>query len=319
MENKVTFTTQVKEEICQIEFEEWQLLSLIAGFVKVNGELSISSSGVALSLHSENSKIAKLIYNAFKKLFNVSPSSSYTKKMKLDKGVIYGIKIDEKAFEILEQLNLMEDGLPCFPRQIVLEERLRYFIAGVFLASGSVNSPLSKNYHLQIVISDEDDAKYFLKLLKRFRKEKAMDFKMITRRNKYVLYLKKADQIATFISIIHAHSSLLDFENARIEKDFINSDNRVQVCYNANYQKTLAKGEEQIKEIEYIKEHGQEVDFSDKEKAIMEIRLNNVDMSLTQISEVLKSEYKIALSKSGINHIFNKIHDRYERLKKDEH
>ena len=75
-------------------------------------------------------------------------------------------------------------------------------------------------------------------MLNRFRNEKNMDSKMIARRNKFVVYIKKADQIANFLAVVNASSSMLQFENVRIEKDFINSDNRYQICYNANYQKT---------------------------------------------------------------------------------
>lgn len=317
MENRVTFTTEVKEEICSLKLEERELLSLTAGFVKVNGSLTLSSEGAELSLQSENSKVAKFIYNALKSLFQVYPSYSYKKKMKLDKGSIFGLHVKEKTTEILSGLELMEDGFPSFPRQIVLEDRLRYFIAGAFLASGSVNSPSSKNYHLQMVISEEEDARYFMKLLNRFRNDKAMDFKMIARRNKYVLYLKKADQIATFLSIVQAHECLMDFENARIEKDFLNSDNRIQVCFNANYRKSLIKGEAQCEEIRALKESGRFFDLSEKERAIAELRLANPDASLSHISQLMKEEKGIVLSKSGINHVMNKIHAKYQESVRD--
>ena len=317
MDNKTTFTALVKEEICSIEFEEWQLLSLIAGFVKVNGVLSLSRVGMSLSLKTENSKIAKKIYQSLKTLFNVTPSISYSRKMKLDKAVVYGISVEEKTMQILEKLQLMDDGVFCFPHEIVLEEKLRFFIAGAFLASGTVSSPNSKNYHLQLVISNEDDARYFMKLLNRFRNDRSMDFKTIKRGNKYVLYIKKADQIATFLSIIYAHNCFLEFENVRIEKDYFNSENRLQICYNANYQKTLAKGENQAKEIEFIVNKFGYTLFNEKEKLVAEIRLNNVDISLTQIAELLK-EQGVILSKSGVNHVFDKIHEKYLKVSSDE-
>ena len=313
MNNKATFTSLVKEEICSIDFEEWQLLSLIAGFVKVNGVLSLSRNGMALSLKTENSKIAKKIYQSLKNLFSVTPSISYSRKMKLDKGVVYGIQVEEKTLQILENLQLMKDGEFCFPHEIVLEEKLRFFIAGAFLASGTVSSPNSKDYHLQLVIPNEDDARYFMKLLNRFRNDRSMDFKTIKRGNKYVLYIKKADQIATFLSIVYAHNCFLEFENIRIEKDYFNSENRLQICFNANYQKSLQKGENQAKEIEYLVDRFGYTMFNEKEKLVAELRLNNVDMSLTQIAEAL-SKQGISLSKSGVNHIFDKIHQKYVKV-----
>ena len=311
MEIKTTFTVQVKEEICSLEYTDEQLLSLLAGFVKVNGSLTLTNAGFGLSLQNENSKIIKLIYNAFKRLFNVTPAFSYTKKMKLDKGVVYGLRINERASEILEKLELMNDGMFSFPSNIVLEDKLRFFITGAFLASGSVNSPSSKNYHLQMVVSQEDDGKYFLKLLNRFRNEKEMNFKMIAKGNKFVLYLKRADQIGVFLNITQAYQSFFDFENVRIEKDFINSDNRIQVCYNANYQKSLQKGEEQCKEINRIKERGLFYSLSEKEQLVANLRLANPDAPLTALASILLQEHNIVLSKSGVNHILKKIHDKY--------
>jgi len=315
IETKVTFTTQVKEEICSREMDDRELLCTLSGFIKVNGNLTLSSDGMSLTLQSENSKIAKWVFNALKKLFNVSPSYSFSKKMKLNKASIFGIHVKDKVMDILEELELMEDGFPNYPSKIVKEDGLRNFIAGAFLASGSVNSPQSKNYHLQLVMGDEESSHYFMKLLNRFRNERAMEFKTIARRKKQVLYLKKADQIATFLSIVGAHNCLMDFENVRIEKDFFNSDNRIQVCFNANYQKSLLKGEEQCNEINFLKEHGAIYSLSEKERAVAFTRLEHPDASLTHIAELLKEEKEIVLSKSGINHVLQKIHQKYKEIK----
>lgn len=311
---KITFTTEVKEEICSIEFESHQLLSLLSGFCKVNGVLGLSNGRVSLLLKTENSKIAKLLYTSFKKLFDVSPTYTYSKNMNFDKSSVFHITINEKTMEILERLELMSEGMPSNPHNLVLEDGLRYFLTGAFLASGSVNSPSSKNYHLQMVVFTEEDGKYFLKLLNRFRNDKSMNFKTIQRRNRVVLYLKKADQIATFLSIIFSYNCLFEFENKRIEKDFLNSENRIQVCYNANYKKSLAKGEKQCEEIRYLKDAGVFELLLEKEQIVGEIRLLNPDASLTQISDILLNDYQIKLSKSGVNHIFGKIHSKYEEL-----
>lgn len=315
---KITFTSMVKEEICSIDFDDKELLIMLSGFCKVNGNLSLTNGGMSLTLKTENSKIAKWVYLAFKKLFNVTPSYTYSKKMNFDKSSVFNITINENVLDILEKLELMEDGMPSNPTKLVLEEGLRYFIAGSFLASGSVNSPTSKNYHLQMVVFTEEDGKYYLKLLNRFRNNRSMEFKTISRRKKVILYLKKADQIATFLSIVFSHNCLFEFENARIEKDFINSENRIQICYTANYQRSLAKGEEQCMEIQKIKEAGVFGLLTEKEQLVANIRENNPDFSLNQIGDFLLKEYNIKLSKSGVNHIFSKIHDKYKELEYDE-
>ena len=266
-----TFTQLIKEEICGREYSEEELKAVLSGFIKASGDISISIGGISLSLHSENSKIAMFLFTSFKRLYDVTPSSSYYRKMKLDKGVIY-----------------------------------------------SVNSPSSRNYHLQLALPSEDDATSLLHVLQKFKNDRKMDFKMIARKQKFILYLKRAEQIATFLSIIYAHNTLLQFENERIMKDYLNNDNRIQICYNANYKKTLEKAKAQIEEINYLKETPYYYQLSDKERLLCEIRLANQDESLTSLADIMEKEYKIALSKSGVNHLFKKIHEKYLEAKNGE-
>ena len=314
---KETFTYEVKEEIVSYEYSKEELLPLLSGFIKVNGALSFRDRKKYLTLKTENSKIAKLIYNSLKVCFDVAPSFSYSRKMKLHKNVVYHIIIQEKIDYILETLELSDGVFSSFPKNIVLEEGLRLFLSGVFLASGTVNSPMSDNYHLQMVFSSEDTARNVLKLLNRFRNEKYMNFKMISRKTKYIIYLKKADQIATFLTIVGAPNNMFEFENSRIEKDFINSENRLTICLTANYQKTLKKSMEQIEDIEFLKSRFLDISLNEKENAVMDLRVKYPEAPLKQISELLLEEYSINLSKSGVNHIFQSLHEKAEKLRKD--
>lgn len=307
-----SFTQTVKDEICSLEYSDEQLLGLLSGFIMTNGRVDFENDLVSLS--TENAKIAKLIYKAINHLFNISPIFTYSKKMKLDKCVVYHIKVVSCIEPMLEQLELYREREEIVPHDLILDNGLRTFIAGVFLASGSVNSPNGDNYHLQMVVDTEQDAKFVIKLLNRFRNEKNMDSKMIARRKKYVVYIKKADQIANFLAAVNASSSMLQFENVRIEKDFLNSDNRYQICYNANYQKTLEKANEQINDINIIEEKLGIKNLTEKEQAIAKIRLENIDIPLSQISDILLSDYQIKMSKSSVNRVFNSLHEMAKRL-----
>ena len=77
---KETFTYEVKEEIVSYEYSKEELLPILSGFIKVNGVLSFRDRKKYLTLKTENSKIAKLVYNSLKVCFEVSPSFSYSRK-----------------------------------------------------------------------------------------------------------------------------------------------------------------------------------------------------------------------------------------------
>lgn len=315
MEKKETFTQLVKEEISQIEFKNKEKMALLSGFVKVNGALSLHNKKKSIVLKTEISKVAKLIYNALKDLFNINPILRYSRKIKLNKNVIYYIIIEENVDYILETLELSDGVFSTFPKKLSHDKNLRFFIIGVFLASGSINSPQSSNYHLQLSIHEEDDAKKLLKLLNFYKQDNQMSFKMVEHRNKYLLYLKKADQIATFLSVICAQNSLFDFEQTRIEKDFVNSGNRLTNCDTANYQRMMAKSNKQIEDINYIKENSDLSILTPKEKALCELRLKYPESSFAELSKILLETYDISLSKSGVYHVFNSIHEKCESLK----
>lgn len=303
-----SFTQIVKEEITASEYSNEEYLPLLSGFIKTNGTLSISSKKMILSLQTENAKTAKLIYKALVSTFNVSPQFSYARKMKLDKGVVYHLTVSENVDEILKTLQIADGFISLTPKEILENDGARFFVSGVFLASGSVNSPTSSNYHLQMIVSSEEDAKFLVRLLNKYKHEKNMDFKYISRRNKYVVYLKKADQITTFLALINAPIAMMDFENSRIEKDFINSENRYQICYNANFQKTLQKANEQIEDIKVIDKKYGLIHLNDKEQALAKARQANPEAPLSTLVELLK-EQDITISKSGASRIFNKFHD----------
>ena len=78
-----SFTQTVKDEICSLEYTDAQLLGLLSGFIMTNGRVDFDNDVISLS--TESSKIAKLIYKSINHLFNISPIFTYSKKMKLDK------------------------------------------------------------------------------------------------------------------------------------------------------------------------------------------------------------------------------------------
>ncbi len=314
MIKKETFTQLVKEEVASLDYPKEMLLPLLSGFIKVNMSLSFINKERTLILRTENNKVAKLIYNALKECFHIPLSFKYSQNMKLNKRVVYYIFVTQKIDYILKELEIRDGLISTYPKNLIQDKNLTFFIAGVFLASGSVNSPESTNYHLQMLMQEEEDAKYMIRLLNKFKHDNLMEFKIVKYRKKYMIYLKKADQISTFLSVIGAQNCMFELENARIEKDYINSENRYTICFTANYQKTLEKAMRQIEDINKIYKNKALSLLNEKELALCELRVNNAEASLTQLVQLLKENYNIVLSKSGVNHLFNSIHEKSQKL-----
>ena len=77
--------------------------------------------------------------------------------------------------------------------------------------------------------------------------------KVIERRTYQVVGLKDGDDIVQFLNVVGAHSSLLDFENARVMKSIRNDVNRIVNAEEANMGKTIEASRSQ-KDIELIKQ-----------------------------------------------------------------
>lgn len=314
MQAKVSFTQKVKEEICSLPFSDEHLRAILASFIKVNGSLSFGNGKSQIVIRTENAKIAKFIYHAVEKVYGLPSRFSYSKTMNFKKRLSYSVLIDEGDYLVGDLEISFLDGK--IAKNIVCnDDMISGYVAGAFLASGSVNSPKKSDYHLEISLNDENYAKWFAKLLKKY---KATDFepKIVERRQKYVVYLKKSQQIVDFISMIGATNTTLEFENIRIDRDFSSIGNRLQNLDAANYSKTTDAAEKQIHDIKVIdKVLGIDHVQNKKQAALMKIRLEHDDSSLTELAQLLSEEIGEPVSRSNINHLFRAIHvmaQRYE-------
>ncbi len=313
MELAPSFTSTVKEEITHKPFSEARLRALLSSYVKVNGVLSFANKQTLINVSTENAKIAKFLFLTFQKLYGISPRFAYTRKMKLEKKVTYHVIIEEKTDLILTDLAMGELGGRLVRYPIINDDILGGYLAGAFLASGSVNSPKSSNYHLEISTQDEVYAQYLAKVIERY-KNTALTPKVIQRRKQYVVYLKKSDQIADFLILIGATDATLEFENIRVARDFRNNDNRWQICENANMNKTVAASDKQIEEIKII-DRVVGIDHlpNEKMKLLCQLRLANDGASMVELAEKMSETLGLMVSKSNVNHLFRAIHEMAKR------
>ena len=94
-------------------------------------------------------------------------------------------------------------------------------------------------------MGEETLAKFLCRLMNRFY----LPAKVIKRRNQHVVYLKASDKIADFLRMCKANDALFEFEDSRIQRDFLNSLTRLDNCELANEMKSLSAARRQLEDI----------------------------------------------------------------------
>lgn len=316
MENKITFSQVVKEElVSEVSLSKERLLALLSAYIRINGVISFSNKKVIVLLKSENAKIIKFIYSSLKDNFpDYDISLDYKKKSNNRKKTFYIIKIND-AEKLLDELfvSYMEGKIS---KDIVYDdETISGYLAGAFLASGSINSPETSNYHLEISVVSENYAKWLAKLFGKYHKIE-MSPKIATRRDKYIIYFKKSDQISNFLIMIGAANSCMEFENQRAYRDFSNSANRLTNSDVANMEKTIIVAKRQAHEIKYIDDVLGIHNFHNQKKELLcYYRLENDSLSMSDLARKLSEELGVTVSKSNVNHLFRDLHELYLKLK----
>ena len=314
MQAKVSFTQKVKEELCSVPFSDEHLRAFLAAFIKVNGHLAISGGSSKIVCKTENAKIAKFIYHSIDRIYGITPRFSYSKEMNFKKRITYSVIVDEGDYIIGDlEISFIEGKIA---KNIVsTDDAISGYVSGAFLASGSVNSPKNSNYHLEISLNDESFAKWFSKLIIKYKPAEFTP-KVVKRRNNYVVYLKKAQQVVDFLSMMGCSNMTLEFESIRIDREFSSIGNRLQNLDSANYSKTTLAAEKQLKDIAIIdKVLGIENVQNKKVKILMKIRQIHDDFTLFELSQEMSKELGEQVSKSNINHLFRAIHNMAEKYK----
>lgn len=303
----MSFAMEVKEEILSLDFTQEQKIQLLSGFIKYNGDLLYSNGKLRLSISSTSNFIIRKIISFSKEFFKGNIEISIIQTQTLRKSKVYQLTFIDRVADFLNLLNIYnfeENAKIITVSNDVLENTglLRAYIAGIFIAVGSVNSPRTTNYHLEIQAKDKESSDYIIYLISRF----GINFKSLSRKNKFICYIKRSILVSDFLKLINATNAVMNFENVRIERDFNNSLNRVLNIEIYNQQKTTTTGEKQIILINEIKDNGLFFELSKKAQMLSNLRIDNVDASYSELEEILNQK-GISITKSGISNLFKII------------
>ncbi len=307
----LSFASDVKKELTTLEVHREHAKAELAALIRMNGSLSLHNQNFILNVQTENAAIARRIYSLLKDHYQVQSELLVRRKMKLKKNNIYIVRLKEKTKEILDDLGIMENMMVHGHVSTEImgnSQKMRSYLRGAFLAGGSVNNPETSRYHLEIFSVYEEHNQDICDMLNYYD----LNARTLQRRNGYISYLKGAEHIADFLTLIGATNSMLKFEDVRIVRDMRNSVNRLVNCETANMNKTIDAASKQIENIQYIEATVGLQALPDKLQEIAELRLENPEISLKELGEMLPSG---PISKSGINHRIRKINEYADKLK----
>lgn len=300
----MSFASEMKKELTQIEADDASCKAELSAFIQMNGSLSFANRQLSLDVQTENAAIARRMYTILKRLYDYPIELLVRKKMRLKKNNVYICRVREGAKELLESLEILSGNF-LFNHEISHDlidtiDKQRAYLRGAFLAGGSVNNPETSAYHLEIYSLYREHGEALAALMNGF----SLNAKTIERKKGFVTYLKEAEKISDFLSLVGSHSAMMKFEDVRILRDMRNSVNRLVNCETANLNKTIGASLRQVENIKFIDKMIGIEQLPDKLREIARLRVEHQEVTLKELGEMVSTG---TVSKSGVNHRLRKI------------
>lgn len=312
----MSFAAETKKELTQIESDAVEARHELMAIIALGSAITTMEDRSQMVVETENVATARRIYTSLKALFQVQPEVVVRKKMRLKKNHVYAVRLSSgQARAVLADLGHtgpFEDG-PLSPEWEIsdIDVYRRAFLRGAFLAGGSVNSPGSPSYHLEIYSPDLTLANILLDLMNAYD----LHARMTSRKRGFIVYLKEGEKIVDFLNLIGAVRALLKFEDTRIIKGMRNQVNRLVNCETANMNKTISAAVRQMEHIRVIEHRGGLESLPDHLREVAEARIRHPEANLQELSKRLGGR----VSKSGLNHRFKRLEEIANSLRMHPH
>lgn len=257
--------------------------------------------------------IAKFLYNRddieLKDTFKISQRQYYNIAFPSD--LALKILLETKA--LIKKGNNLELNDKIDDSIVASEEGLRGLMAGAFIGCGTSSIKVDEanrtttGYHVELGNQNYVLLNEIANVLAQFE----IIAKLTKRKNLYVLYIKDAEEVSNMLALMGASDAVLKLQNEIITRQVRNKINRQNNCFTSNYTKTLNAS---FKQLEAIKIVDAEIGLynlpEDLQQAAL-LRLANTEESL---EELLKLS-KYPMTKSALNHKFNKLIKLAEKIK----
>ena len=309
------FTEEIKNEIISSASSDTN--ALLSAFIRTSGSIISKNGYYGFELVTENERTAEFFTEILEEEYGLSLTVSGA-KFDLMSGR------DKPVFECVNRetdLLLLKTGIVGEDSDgkflifginedlIGSEEKKREFIKGAFLGGGSCTLPdegiFSKTgYHFEIVFSNKITATDFCDLLCEFE----ILAKLVTRKDKAVVYVKSKAVISDILSAVDCEKCLSRLNKLVELKDKKNYANRANNCSVSNIDKTVTASVKQVQAIELI---SQTIGLQSLDKHLFDVaecRLADKNASMQELAE------RLGISKSCLNHRMRKLNELAQSL-----
>ena len=305
----MSFATEVKKELLNIDTMPCCKDALVAGILQGNSEIVLGGKSIKLIVKSPMPSVIRYLAPVLKQKYDLKTETSYLERTNINKNRIYCLKVLDDAKDIIHDYHLMPFDTITFDDELIENDCCQIaFIRGLFIAKGSINDPRKSSYHLEIVFKKPEIAVITQTILNNV----GIETTLTTRRNQSMLYIKKSELISEFLAYLGANSGVLQFEDLRIRRDLNNAVNRVMNCDIANANKSLQYCNDQLKAISYLREKELISKLSIRLQDAIRLREEYPEASLSELSEFSDKILGKHMSKSGISHCLTEIMRYYK-------
>lgn len=278
----MSFSSELKSEICKIKPSGCCAFSELYGILLFSKTFKNDTSFFS----TDRQDIAKRISDITKSVYNFMP------KIDMSLGR-YSLSADiinvATLYTDIVSVEYITDVFNC-------DNCFTAFVRGAFLVSGTVTDP-EKDFHIEIKTLREEVAISLQSVLL----SKGLNARISKRKQQHLVYFKGSENVSDFITFLGGYKKSLDVIDVAVVKELRNKINRAKNCETANIGKTVNAAIKQREAIDILKKAGRLSGLSDELKIAADIRYNNPDMSLTEMSA------KCGISRSGLNHRLNRL------------
>ena len=214
----MSYTSKIKDEIIHQENEKKSTNYLLIAFIKYASRFQNNE----LTFTLENPAIARKIYNLIQTEFNIRPRITIRIQKRFKTKQIYILSIKNNLDLILNTCNIkIKDGLLINDLiDLKKSDEKRLYLKGAFLACGSISDPKTSGYHMEFVFNSKKSSDFISNLFHEFN----VNSKVIKRTNKYMVYIKVAEEISDALKYFEVNNALLSRCRVFVLKELSSED-----------------------------------------------------------------------------------------------